>query len=609
MRRFLLLALLAPSALVFTCAGCSVTDTTSAASVSDIPETLVFVDDADPTLATQPFAADELLVQPFPGADAQALTSLLADLNLLVLSDTSDIGLLQLSVQGGDVDQVVTALSASGLIEEIHRNYEMEAEAIPDDLFFTNQQYLETIDAPSAWDETVGSEDIIIAIVDSGIDTTHADLEDKIIDGWNIFDNNDDFEDVAGHGTQAAGVAAAQSDNAIGIAGVAWDNPILAIRATNTRGRSTSRSLAAGILWAVANDAKVINVSFAPLWSNSVVRAAAEQAFNRGSLVVISAGNGGRSRKASGYPEALFVGALGNGDRIATFSDRGAFVDLVSPGTGIRTTEMGGEYGSVNGTSFAAPTVAGVAALAWSINPDLRPASIVNALTATAVDLGDRGKDDTYGFGLVDAFETVLLAVESADDPDRTSPTVRITKPRNGASLKGKTTIAVTATDDSAVADVVLSVDSIPIATDTRSPFRFVIDTTTFDGGDHTLSVVATDFAGNASSEARVDVRFSSASSSGGSAPSVSFRSPSEGTRVSGNVTISATVSADAGLSTVEWFVDGEAVVVNSVTGQSSGVSYLWRTADEESGSHEITVLITDLQGNQSSAKLELNVS
>ena len=394
---------------------------------------------------------------------------------------------------------------------------------------------------------------------------------------------------------------------AIGVAGITWDSPLLAVRVADGEGQATSREVASGILWAAGQGAKVINVSFAPLWSNEVVRAAVQQAYHRGSLVMISAGNEGGMRGASGYDEALFVGAVDGSNRIAGFSDRGPFVDLVAPGVEIRTTGDGGGYRLATGTSFATPIVAGVAALAWSVNPDLRPITMTEILTDSAADLGARGDDSTYGAGVVDATAAVELARETEASRDDTPPTLSVTRPTNGANMSGRYTVRATAADRYGVADVVLYVDGIPFATDTRSPYRFVVDTSDFTTGSHELVLIATDHAGNESEVVSVNVMFGSSVFGGsGSSQGVAFEAPAAGSRVSGNVSIDAVVTAAAGLATVEWLIDGESVFVTPVTGSTSQVNYLWRTAGASRGSHTVTVIATDMNGDQSTGHIEL---
>ncbi len=576
-------------------------------TLQDPVEDFSFEEDADPAASALPFVETELLVQPYPGAEDRTLSDLYAQAGAVVVDELRELDLTVLELPPGELHAVAAELDASGLIEALHKNYIFELARIPNDPLFDSQLHLTQINAPDAWERTVGDEEVIIAFVDTGVDAGHPDLTDKVIGGWNLYDDNADFDDVIGHGTQVAGVAAAASNNATGVAGVSWVSPIIAIRVTDTRGAATARHVAAGILWAVNHNARVINVSFAPLWSNRVVRTAAQNAFNRGSLVVISAGNSGGLASVRAYREALFVGALDSGGRLAAFSDRGTFVDLVAPGTGIRTAKVGADYGLVSGTSFAAPIVSGVAALAWSVNPELRPASILDAIVDSAVDLGEPGRDYSYGHGAVDAAGAVDKAARTASVQDTTPPTVRIDRPSEGASLSGRTIAAITATDVTGVADVVLSIDDVPYATDTREPYWFVIDTRRFSPGSHELKFVATDLVGNTSRVKSVTVAFALSAGASGEAPTgIEFHSPADGEIVSGNVTIQATIRDSDGLATVEWHVDGTSVFVGTVSGTSSGVTYLWQATGATAGSHTISIVVTDMLGRQATGKLEL---
>jgi subtilisin family serine protease len=572
------------------------------------PAEFAFAEDQDPAIAALAFVATELLVQPYPGADAQTLHALYDHTGATVVDDMAEIDVTVLGVAPERLSSTAAELTASGLIETVHKNYLYQPDAVPNDPLFSREDHLAQIRAAQAWDVSVGVAGVPIAIVDTGVDPNHPDLADKIIDGWNIYDGNADFADVLGHGTLVAGVAAAASNNGLGVAGVAWDCPILAVRVGNADGQSTGRHIAAGILWAVAHGARVINVSFAPLWSDRIVRSAAQQAFNRGCVVVISSGNAGGTNTAVGYDEALFVGAVNPTNQIASFSDRGPFVDLVAPGTGIRSTTRGGDYGMANGTSFSAPIVSGVVALAWSVQPDLRPVSIQDVLLRSAVDLGDPGKDTTYGAGAVDAAAAVTLASQTPAIADTTPPTLRVIRPATRETLSGRYTASVEATDASGVADVVLSIDTVPFATDTRAPYQFVIDTATFSSGSHTIAFVATDVAGNPSTARNVTVTFSpsSSSTSGVSSNGIVFRSPTAGATVSGDVTIQATVSDPDGLAVVEWFIDGVSVFVSPVSGVSTGVSYLWKASAATPGRHTVSITITDAVGSKASGSLIL---
>lgn len=582
------------------------TGSTSGSDELDLKtDVALFSDDTDAATAALPTVPGELLVQPFPGADPGLLAVVYSSAGAEVIDELPEIDLVVLQVGVDSLDVAAKSIVESGLIETIQRNRIYEAQAVPDDPMFSRQGFLEQVNAPAAWDESVGDESVVIAIVDSGVELDHPDLEDKLIDSWDVHEGEPGNGDATGHGTSVAGVAGAMSDNGAGVAGVAWESPILSVRATGSRGTATSRDIAAGILWAQGSGAKVINVSFAPLWSNSVVRAAAEHAFNRGSLVVISAGNDGGFTTNRGYDEALFVGAVTGSGGLASFSDRGPFVDVVAPGTAIRTTTSDGSYGLVNGTSFAAPIVSGVAALCWSVNPDLRPSSITDILSASAVDLGDEGFDDKFGHGLVDAAAAVELALETTELPDDAPPSVRVRRPSDGSTISGRAIVEARASDDDGIADVVLLIDEVAIATDTRTPYRFVIDTAVFGTGWHELAFVATDHSGHSATSRVIDVQFSVVDGTA-TGISIDIRSPAPGARVGASVTIQATVASDQGLATVEWLVDGQSQLVTPVSGRSSGISYTWRTAGYVRGAHLITIIVTSLRGEQGFGTIEL---
>ncbi len=589
--------------LILALAGCGVPP---GADPTD-QEKFAFPDDEDPALAALPFVETELLVQPYPGAGEDALDELFSRVGARVVDESEEIHLVVLEVPAGELSAVAAQLASSGLIDTLQKNYLFEPAAIPNDPMYSNQEHLPQIGAPQAWDLTVSSEQIVIAIVDTGVDGGHPDLANKILEGRNIVNRNSFYEDVEGHGTLVAGVAAAISNNGIGVAGVAWESPILAVRVADSEGFATAGHIAKGIMWSVKHGAKVINVSFAPLWSVRIVRSAARYAYKKGSLVVIAAGNDGYSLTVTGYDQALFVGAIDGSDEIAYFSNKGPYVDLVAPGTAIRSTGIGGNYVLGNGTSFSAPIVAGVAALVWSLEPDLRPSVVLEVLLATATDLGKAGKDNTYGHGAVDAFAAISLGIPTEYVPDTTAPVVSIEPRLDGRLLSNLSVVSVTATDDQGVDNVALRIDGAVFATDGDEPYGFMIDIGRFLEGDHELSFVATDVAGNTSAQQVVSVTFASTDSGGGGAPSkIAFTAPAAGASVSGDVLISATLTDADGLVGIEWLIDGESVFAGAASGESSGVSYLWRSGRVPSGSHTITLIVTDATGDLVSADLEL---
>lgn len=580
-----------------------------------VVEFIVFLEDADPAVAALPFVEDEILAQTLPGATAQAVAQAAAAAGATVVDGEPEVGLVVLRVNpdaAGDAAERLRSaaelLADSGLFESIQKNYLFSPQLVPNDPRLSSQAHLARVGAIQAWDITTGDADFLVAVVDTGVDADHPDLMDQMVEGVNIRDGGAQYDDPVGHGTMVAGVVGAIGDNGVGVAGVAWRCGLLAVRVGDEKGQASARHVATGILWAINHGAKVINVSFAPLWSNRVVQSAAQAAFQRGAIAVISAGNGGSTATATGYEEAIFVSAVGAADTITSFSDRGPFIDITAPGEGLLTTQRGGGYGPATGTSFAAPIVSGVVALAWSMNPGLRPSTVLGLVTGSGTDLGAAGVDSLYGHGLVNADAAVRGARNVVEAPDATPPTLRVVSPASGATLTARATVKVEASDDVAVADVAMLVDGVETAVDSRSPYQFLIDPASFSAGAHVVTLVATDTSGKSTTSSPLRLSFSVSGAPSTGATVITFQSPTSGATVSGNVTIQANVSDADGLAVVEWFVDGEAAFTALLSGTSSGVSYVWRTSGIAPGAHEITLRVIDAQGNAASGRLQLRL-
>src|SRR5262249_17298102 len=142
------------------------------------------------------------------------------------------------------------------------------------DTYYPNEWHLPIIQAPQAWDITTGSTNIIVAILDTGVDGTHPDLAGKLVAGWNFYDTNSDTSDLNGHGPAVAGTAVAASDNTLGVAGVAWDCMIMPIRVSDSNGLAMTSTFATALTWAADNGARVANISFTVSTSPTVASAA-----------------------------------------------------------------------------------------------------------------------------------------------------------------------------------------------------------------------------------------------------------------------------------------------------------------------------------------------
>ncbi|PTM58824.1 S8 family peptidase [Desmospora activa] len=235
-----------------------------------------------------------------------------------------------------------------------------------DPLFSTYQWGLQKIKAPEAWDLTMGSSDVTIAVVDSGVQDDHPDLEGRVIKGYDFVENDWDPQDEYGHGTHIAGIAAATTNNGIGIAGIAPHSKILSVRIFKNETDSGYTSyFAQGIIHAADQGADVITCSFGINEHSPTLEAAVLYAWEKGAVVIGSAGNNPTSkpRYPAAYKPAISVANTDSNDEKAESSNFGEWVDIAAPGTDIISTIIGSQYYEVSGTSMSVPHVAGVAAL------------------------------------------------------------------------------------------------------------------------------------------------------------------------------------------------------------------------------------------------------
>lgn len=273
------------------------------------------------------------------------------------------------------------------------------------------QWALERIGATCAWDYTRGSSSVTVAVVDSGVDLTHPDLVGRLRpDGYDFVDDDPDPSDENGHGTHVSGIIAATLDNAEGIRGLAPNVQILPVRVMNAEGWGTNDAIAAGIRYAIEQEAQVINLSLGitlwPLDGNSRTReesplsSAIREAQAAGAVVVVAAGNDFApfpNLIAFENPEVLLVAASTEDDQKARFSNSGPWIDVVAPGQHILSTtptyevfltstqvppgerlEQGYDY--LSGTSQATPYVSALAALLFAAYPDAQAADIQTAI-------------------------------------------------------------------------------------------------------------------------------------------------------------------------------------------------------------------------------------
>lgn len=293
--------------------------------------------------------------------------------------------------------------------------------ALVNDPYFNQQWNVMRVGASVAWGVTPGTSDVVVAVVDSGVDSTHPDLAGRVdVARGRSFLKGEVSSDIAdgyGHGTHVAGIIAANTGNGIDVAGCAPGVTLLPVRVLDGKGGGDTFDLARGIRYAADQGAEVINLSLGTSTDTQVLKDAITYAAARGCVIVAASGNNGKLGKLgldypAAYPSVVSVGASDATNSRADFSQYGAELDLMAPG--VTTTQpslvgilslapvaTGSSTAREAGTSMAAPHVSAAAALVRSLHPSWASSTVVNRLAATAQDLAEPGKDLTTGYGLV----------------------------------------------------------------------------------------------------------------------------------------------------------------------------------------------------------------
>lgn len=351
------------------------------------------------------------------------------------------------------VESISSAVFCKWAIPSVAFEPELFGEVIPDDPNFCSQWHLKntgqsggTVDADinvcSAWEKETGDPDIVIAVLDSGVDLGHPDLVDNLTIGYDFYDDDNEPHPTgdSAHGTACAGLIGARGNNGIGLSGVLWQCGIMPIRIAGGAGFVSESSIAEAIRWAAANGADVLSNSWGGVYSMPLIKSAIEDITQiggvgregKGCVVVFAAGNsGGTIYYPASYDEVIAVGSTNEYDGLWDYSCRGPELDIVAPSGdtnlngNIWTTDIIGSSGYNNrdssildytdrmgGTSGACPLVAGVAAMVLSVDPDITNDEVRFVLEFSAVDMGDPGRDDLFGHGRLDAMAAITFLTE-----------------------------------------------------------------------------------------------------------------------------------------------------------------------------------------------------
>lgn len=383
--------------------------------------------------AMETYVPGEWIVELDNSSPVQAINVQWADAGVRLMEQLADNYYLVVADGDASEDDIEQRLLAMPNVVSVGRNqrvYPVSVAVTPNDEYYFRQWSLPLISAPYAWSITTGSRDVVVAVLDTGLRADHPDIDrNALVAGQNFVNDQrasnytDNVRDMS-HGTMVAGIIGARTNNGTGVAGLNWSVSLMPVRVLSSTGGGSVAGVGQGIRWAVDNGADVINMSLA--WdANSndpgerFVVEQIEYAISRGVTLVAGAGNdNGRITMPAAHPDVIAVGAVDKSKQRAWYSNYGPQLDIVAPGgsqtgttyrDGVLSTDVvsGSLYYSYQqGTSFASPHVAGVVALMYA-NGITDPHEIREILADTAEDLGPRGFDNQYGYGLINAYAAV----------------------------------------------------------------------------------------------------------------------------------------------------------------------------------------------------------
>ncbi len=391
------------------------------------------------------YAQDEILVKFKPGIAEDRKALIAHNLGAVQFKHSYRKRFCIVKVPEGMVETMLKRFAQNPAVERVTPNYVFDLYIAPNDPYYNEQWNLPLINMEAAWNLSTGA-GVTVAVVDSGVNTTRHRGQDgfgnRLLPGYNaILGIEGSSYDQNFHGTHVAGTIGQETNNGIGVAGVAYNAKIMPVKVFLRSGNFALLSwVVDGIDWAVAHGADIINLSLGgpgddpdtlELFDLSFLEEAVNAAVAHNVTVIAAAGNDGREKVS--YPAAfdavIAVGAVDYQKQRAPYSNYGPEIDVVAPGgvvaqdpdgdgspnggilqetfrqfLGFRFFAFGWGYWFLSGTSMATPHVSGVAALIKSKHPDWTPQQIKDALIYTAEDLGPAGKDAEFGYGLIDAY-------------------------------------------------------------------------------------------------------------------------------------------------------------------------------------------------------------
>ncbi len=389
-----------------------------------------------PASAKAPRYVNRVVVKYKSGASQSAIRSFHQRFALSTVRDVSALGMGVLGLPTGlTAEAAVGKLQGNPAVDFVEPDYiftlprrpmraraatpvrRLAAIGLADNSLLADEWGMRKIGMPAVWPVNGGSARLVVAVIDTGVDLQHPDLRAALVPGKCVLAGLPGPDDDHGHGTHVSGVIAANASDGVGVAGIAPNCKIMPVKVLNNEGKGDTGDIVAGLLWAVNNGAKVVNMSLGGTGGSRALMSAIQYAQSKDVLIVAAMGNEGANSQEypAGYPGVMAVGATDSQDKLADFSNYGSWISVAAPGAEIMSTlptravhvvraegkEM--RYDYMDGTSMAAPFVAGLAALVRSAEPGLTAAQVKQRIERTSDDLGARGFDDKFGWGRINA--------------------------------------------------------------------------------------------------------------------------------------------------------------------------------------------------------------
>ncbi len=336
------------------------------------------------------YVPGSLIVKFVDGTSPEVARRVLARVDADLEASVDPLDVRVVDVPPAETRAALATVAASPAVEYVERDVAVRSFAtIPNDTLWGEQWGPLVVDAPSAWDTARGSSKIVVAVLDTGVDATHPDLSASLVSGYDFVNGDADPADDEGHGTAAAGVIAARTNNGTGQAGICWHCSLMPVKVLDASGSGNTSDVAAGVVWAVDHGARVISMSLGGPGQTQTLADAVAYAIGKGAVVVAAAGNDGNSEL--NYPAAfegvIAVAGTTRTDELYSWSNFGPWVQVAAPGCNV-APYPNGEYVNFCGTSSATPIVAGVAGLVLSARPGSTRRQVEDALVHSVVELG-----------------------------------------------------------------------------------------------------------------------------------------------------------------------------------------------------------------------------